>query len=73
MRIARIFVVAIQAIVSSSLFAETIALPQNERYFNVSLPEGWLTNTEADGSMKFAANDKTPLITVIRPSKSPHR
>ena len=70
MKIALFSLIGILAVLQSPLSAGTLAFPKSEPCFNVTLPEGWLTQTEEDGSIKFVANDKTPLVTVIRRVKA---
>lgn len=55
-----------------ALRAGTIEFPKDDPSFRVTLPGGWKTTTDENGSIKFAANDSTRLVTRIRQQTSIH-
>jgi hypothetical protein len=59
-------------VVFPTLKAETLALPKDNPTFRVTLPEGWRTTTDDDGTIKFAMDEKTPLVTSISRKTNAH-
>ena len=54
------------------LKAETLQLPKDNATFKVTLPAGWRTTTEDDGTVKFAKDENTALVTSISRKTNAH-
>lgn len=54
------------------LKAETLQFPKDNPTFRVTLPAGWRTTTEDDGTVKFAKDENTPLVTSISRKTNAH-
>ena len=52
--------------------AGTLEFPKDNPSFRVTLPGGWRTNTEEDGTIKFAKDENTPLVTSISRKTNAH-
>jgi hypothetical protein len=55
-----------------ALRAGTLEFPKDNPTFRVTLPGGWRTNTEEDGTIKFAKDENTPLVTSISRKTNAH-
>ena len=55
-----------------ALRAETLEFPKDNPSLRVTLPGGWRTNTEDDGTIKFAKDEKSPLIISISRKTNAH-
>ena len=66
--------VAVSALLSiaPALQAGTLEFPKDNPSFRITLPGGWRTNTEEDGTIKFAKDENTPLVTSISRKTNAH-
>jgi hypothetical protein len=55
-----------------ALRAGTLEFPKDSPTFRVTLPGGWRTNTEEDGTIQFAKDENSPLVISISRKTNAH-
>jgi hypothetical protein len=55
-----------------ALRAGTLEFPKDNPTFRVTLPGGWRTTTDEDGTIKIAKDEMTPLVTSISRKTNAH-
>jgi hypothetical protein len=72
MKIALTLAASALLVILPGLRAGTLEFPKDNPSFRITLPGGWRTTTEEDGTIKFAKDENTPLVTSISRKTNAH-